>query len=226
MRGGIGHGRAALAIACLALFAALGGTVYAAKRINGHSIKVKSLPGNRLVVGSVSGNRLRPGAIPGSRIARHSITGAQVDASTLGRVPNAAHAGSADSATDAGTALLAVSAEDARTVNGYAAGCLAGTRHFAGACWQTEASGTALAADAAARACADRGGELPEALALAAFAQEPGVDLESPSEWSGDITGYSGEDSYTVISVTNVGSVTAALSTTPKKYRCVLPLLG
>jgi len=225
MRGGLG-GRVAVAIACLALFVALGGTVYAAKRINGHSIKVKSLPGNRLIVRSVPGNRLRPGTIPGSRLARGSVTGAQVDASTLGRVPSAAHAASADSAASAGTAVHAVSAADAQRVNGYAAGCGAGTRHFAGACWQASHQPTAVAADAAARACADRGGELPEALALAAFALEPGVSLAEGGEWSGDIAAVSGEGAYAVTTVSPAGEIDYALSTVPTHYRCVFPLLG
>ena len=51
----------ALAIACLALFAALGGSVYAATKIDGRSIRVKSLPGNRLAPGSLPGNRLKAG---------------------------------------------------------------------------------------------------------------------------------------------------------------------
>lgn len=225
MREGLG-GRVAVAIACLALFVALGGTVYAAKRIDGHSIKVKSLPGNRLAIRSVPGNRLRPGTIPGSRLARGSVTGAQVDASTLGRVPSATHATRADSATEAGTALHAVGAVDAQRVNGYAAGCGAGTRHFAGACWQVSHQAAPVAADAAARACADQGGELPEALALAAFALEPGISLAEAGEWSSDIPVVSGEGVFAVVTVSATGEIDSSLSTVPTHYRCVLPLLG
>ena len=45
----------ALLVACLALFVALGGTVLAATKIDGRTIRVKSLPGNRLTPGSVPG---------------------------------------------------------------------------------------------------------------------------------------------------------------------------
>lgn len=45
----------ALIVAGLALVAAMGGTVYAAGKINGRTIKVKSVPGNRLAIGSVPG---------------------------------------------------------------------------------------------------------------------------------------------------------------------------
>ncbi|HET7122182.1 MAG TPA: hypothetical protein VFI17_13140 [Solirubrobacterales bacterium] len=222
----IGRQAPALVVAAISLVAALGGTVYAAAKLNGHAIKVKSLPGNRLALGSVPANRLKPGAISGDRLAPGSVTGVQVDASTLAQVPSAAHADLADSARDAETALHAVSAESARTVNGYEAGCRAGTRPYAGACWQTDASGTALNAPAAAASCASQGGELPEALALAAFSQQPGITLALGDEWSGDLTNVSGLDAYAVITISSEGKVNFAASTTTKKFRCVIPLVG
>jgi len=214
-----------LVVAGAALVAALGGTVYAAGKINGRTIKVKSLPGNRLAVESVPGNRLKPGAIQGSALAPGSITGIQIDASTLGQVPSAIHADVAESARDAETALNAANAANARTVNGYEVGCKAGTRAFAGACWQVAASDTALSAPAAATACAVRGGELPEALALAAFSQQPGVTLTG-DEWSSDIPVVSSPDVYAVATVAADGKVASAVSTATKKFRCVLPLVG
>ncbi len=62
---GLGRRTPALVIAGVALFAALGGTVYAAARIDGHSIKPKSMPGNRLALGSVPANRLQGRGDPG-----------------------------------------------------------------------------------------------------------------------------------------------------------------
>jgi hypothetical protein len=216
----------ALVVAAVALVAALGGTVYAAAKINGHAIKAKSLPGNRLALASVPGNRLKPGAIPGDRLAPGSITGIQVDASTLGQVPSAAYAESAGSAKDAETALNAVNAENAHTVNGYEAGCKTGTRPFAGACWQAIASETALSAPAAAASCASQGGELPDALSLAAFSQQPGIMLANGDEWSGDLTNVSGLDAYAVITVSSEAKVNFVASSATKKFRCVIPLVG
>lgn len=216
----------ALVLAGLALIAALSGTVYAAGKINGRTIKVKSLPGNRLVPASVPGNRLKPGAIKGSQLAPGSITGIQIDASTLGQVPSAIHAETAESAHDAETALNAANAENAKTVNGYEAGCKAGTRAFAGACWQAGASDTALNAPAAAAACTTQGGELPDALSLVAFSQQPGVTLATEDEWSGDITNASGADTYAVLTISSAGQVSPTASTATKKFRCVFPLLG
>jgi hypothetical protein len=218
----------ALVIACVALFAALGGSVYAAKKatkINGKTIKVKSLPGNRLAIGSVPGNRLQPGALTGSALAPGSITGIQIDASTLGQVPTAVHADTAESARDAQTALNAVNALDAVRVNGHSAGCKPPARFFAGACWQTGSSEAAVSAPAAALACATQGGELPSALALAAFSQQPGIALAAGDEWSGDLTNASGLDAYAVFTVTASAQIDRAISTATKKYRCVIPLV-
>lgn len=216
----------ALVIAGLALVAALSGTVYAAGKISGRSIKVKSIPGNRLALGSVPGNRLKPGALRGSQLAPGSITGIQIDASTLGQVPSAVHAETADSAHDAETALQAATAENARTVNGYEVGCKPGTRPFAGACWQTLASDTALTAPAAAAACATQGAQLPDALSLAAYSQQPGVTLAAGDEWSNDIPVVSSENVYAVATVTSEGKVTSAVSTATRRFRCVLPMVG
>jgi hypothetical protein len=226
MSRGMRHRLPALVVAGLALVAALSGTVYAAGKINGKTIKVKSLPGNRLALGSVPGNRLKPGAISGSQLAPGSITGIHVDASTLGQVPSAVHAETAQSARDAETALNAANAQNAKTVNGYSAGCKVGTEPFAGACWHSEASSSALNAPAAAAACASQGGELPDALSLVAFSQQPGVSLAEGGEWSGDLTNVSGVDLYAAITVSASSEVSSALSTATKKFRCVIPLLG
>ena len=123
-------------------------------------------------------------------------------------------------------ALNAANAGNAKTVNGYEAGCKAGTRAFAGACWQVAAGGTALNAPAAAAACASQGGELPEALSLAAFSQQPGIALAAGDEWSGDLTNVSGLDAYAVITVSPAGQINFVVSTNTKKFRCVIPLLG
>ncbi|HKO38178.1 MAG TPA: hypothetical protein VJU14_07410 [Solirubrobacterales bacterium] len=213
----------ALVLAGIALVAALGGTVYAAAKIDGKTIKVKSLPGNRLAMGSVPGNRLKRGAIQGSQLAPGSITGIQIDTSTLGIVPGATWA---QSAQDAETALNAVNAETAKSVNGYKAGCKSGTELFAGACWQSKPSASALSAPAAAASCASAGGEPPDALSLVAFSQRPGVELAMGDEWTSDIPVVSSLDVYAVATVTPEGKVTSAVSTATKRFRCVIPLLG
>ena len=215
----------ALIVAGLALVAAMGGTVYAAKKIDGRTIKAKSLPGNRLAIGSVPGNRLKPGTIQATQLAPGSITGIHVDASTLGQVPAAVHAEQAQSAKDAGTALNAVNAQTAKSLNGYEAGCAVGTRLFAGACWQNSTSGSTLSAPDAAASCTSQGGELPDALSLTAFSQQPGVVLDSGGEWTGDIPVVTSVDVYAVATVSPEGKVSSAVSTNTRKFRCVIPLV-
>jgi hypothetical protein len=216
----------ALVVAGVALVAAMGGTVYAAGKLNGKTIKVKSMPGNRLALSSVPGNRLKPGAIRGSQLAPGSITGIQIDASTLGQVPSAAYADNAQSARDAETALNSVNAQNAKTVNGYEVGCKGATLPFAGACWQVQANATALNAPAAALTCATQGGELPDALSLAAYSQQPGVVLAAGDEWTSDLTNVSGPDLYAAVTVSPSGGISSAVSTLTKKFRCVIPLVG
>ena len=216
----------AFLVSVLALLLALGGTVYAAKKINGRSIVVKSIPGNRLKPQSVAANRLKPGVL--GKQFTGPLTGADIDEASLGTVPSAVHAQSADTAgtaLDAETALNAVNAVDSQTVNGFGAGCAAGTEPFAGACWEASASGPATA-PAAAVACAARGGGLPEALQLAAFAGQEGVNLDEGDEWSSDFASVSGLDLYSVVTVSNESKVNFALSTSSHKYRCVIPLVG
>ena len=224
MRRGLLRQGPALVLAGIALLAALGGTVYAAGKINGKTIKAKSLPGNRLAMGSVPGNRLKPGAIHGSQLAPGSITGIHIDASTLGVVPQAARAEQAQSAQSAETAQNAVNAENAKSLNGYEAGCKSGTQPYAGACWQSDPNTTALSATAAAASCADEGGELPDALSLAAFSQQPGNVL-ADEEWTNEIPVISGDDLYSVLTVTPSGEVKSAASTATKRFRCVIPLV-
>ena len=215
----------AFAVACLALMVALGGSVYAAAKIDGRSIRTGSLPGNRLERASLPGNRLKPGTLGPGRIVPGSLTGVQVDAATLGKVPEAAHADTAGSARTANTALTASSATEAARISGHVAGCTVTQRFFAGACWELQPS-EAKSAPQAAAACAERGGELPGALALAAFGAQPGVDLPLEGEWSSDIPVVSGVDQYAVVTVARWGATSSALHQVPHTFRCVIPLVS
>jgi hypothetical protein len=216
----------AMVIATVALLAALGGSVYAAARIDGHAVKVKSLPGNRLVPHSLPADRLRTGTIPGSRLAPGSVTGRQIDAPTLSEVPEATHAREADSARRANTALVADSADEARRLDGHSAACAAGREEFAGACWEIAFSTAAVTAPEAAAICAHRGGELPAPLTLVAFAKEAGAAIAAGGEWTGDIVTISGVDSYAMAIVLPNARVFRELSGGTQKFRCVVPLVS
>ena len=215
----------AFAVACLALMVALGGSVYAAARIDGHSVRRESLPGNRLERASVPGNRLRPGTLGGGRIVPGSLTGVQVDAATLGKVPEASRADSAATARSANTAIAAASAVEASRLNGHVAACTAAQRLFAGACWELQVTAAVTAPEAAA-VCASRGGELPAALTLAAFGAQPGVALVFGGEWTGDTALISGANSYSLLTVNVGGVVDYSPSNFPHPFRCVIPLVS
>jgi hypothetical protein len=217
----------ALLIACVALFVALGGTVVAAtKKIDGHTIRVKSLPGNRLTPGSVPGNRLKAGTISGASLAPGSVKGEQIDAGSLGPVPSAARADFADTARRAQTATAAEHADDATTVNGRSVGCVEGTREFAGACWDLRTSATSVTATEAAAACAGVGGELPEALALSVFAGQTGISIAIGGEWTREIGNLGGPGIVSVATVATTGAIEGADSKEPHHFRCVTPLVG
>ena len=91
----------AAVIACLALFVALGGTGYAAVKINGKNLK--------------------NGSVTGSKLKRNTLTGRQINESKLGIVPKANLATTATTATTATHALSAdttPAAANATAVNG------------------------------------------------------------------------------------------------------------
>jgi hypothetical protein len=62
LRGGITFSNV---VALLALFLALGGTVYAAGKLSGKQIKPNSIPGNRVKKHSLTGTQLKANAVKG-----------------------------------------------------------------------------------------------------------------------------------------------------------------
>lgn len=80
-------------VACLALFIALGGSVYAAGKINGKQIKGSSLPGNRIKPRTIAANRIKAKTLTGHQIKGNSLTGAQINQKTLTGISAAALSG-------------------------------------------------------------------------------------------------------------------------------------
>ncbi len=77
-------------VACLALFIALGGSVYAAGKINGKQIKKSSVPGNRIKPKTIPPNRIKPESLTGNQVKANSLTSAQINEKTLTEVSAAA----------------------------------------------------------------------------------------------------------------------------------------
>ena len=105
----------ALIVAFVALFAALGGTGYAALKITGKNI----------VNGTVSGADIDNKSLSDKEIKPDTLDGGEIQESTLGTVPEAGHAANADNAINAQTAAKA---SDADTVGGIPAAQLMTTK--------------------------------------------------------------------------------------------------
>lgn len=203
--------RLPLILSLLALVVALGGTAYAAAKIDGKTIRPKSIPANRLKPHSVSAAQIQPGV----------LSAPQAPAAAPTHVASADTAGRAQTAASADTATTAATATNALALSGHVAGCPAGTAPAAGACWETAPSASAVTAPAAASACAAKGGQLPDALALAAV----GADLAEGGEWTAQIPQVAGPGTYAVVTVASGGVIEAPVSSSTRPYRCVLPLL-
>lgn len=85
---------APLVISMVALFAALGGTSYAAAKITGSEIAKKTIKGGNVATKTLSGKKMK----------LDTLGGDQIDESKLGPVPNADHATAADTAATAANA--------------------------------------------------------------------------------------------------------------------------
>ena len=113
-------------IAVIALFVALGGSVYAAGKISGKQIKPKSIPANRLKPKSITGGQVKPNSLTGKQVVGSSLNG--VSASSLATVqyvastPTAINDTSATTVTapcPAGTKVIGGGALVGNEENGY-----------------------------------------------------------------------------------------------------------
>jgi hypothetical protein len=99
-------------MATVAVFVALGGTSYAvatgsidSREIKNNTVRSKDIRNN-----AVRGRDIRNGTLTGGDVGVDKLTGADILESSLGTVPNASHASSADRATNAVNAQTAGSA--------------------------------------------------------------------------------------------------------------------
>jgi hypothetical protein len=151
-------------VSTICLFLLLGG---------GAALAATALPKN-----SVGAKQLKKDAVNGAKVAAHSLTGSDLDLATLGAVPIATTAESANTAktattaanaTHADTAGLAATASlagDAETVNHFEVGCFAGTTLIRGVCFDLALNSAVAGVKAAATACAAKGGFLPTVMML------------------------------------------------------------
>ena len=215
-------------VATLALFIALaGGTAVAAKHL--------LLPKN-----SVGTKQLKNNSVTGAKVKDGSITASKIALSSLGTVPNAAHAdsatsaGTAESAKIAGTATNATTATTATTAQSLQGlspdqiaamaklTCPADTKLIAGTCFET-AQRPATNWETAVRTCAKAGRVLPNSSQLTTF------DILGPStesEWTSELQ-YTSDLGYraVVMNITSNGYSlnVVAMGGGSQAYRCVVP---
>jgi hypothetical protein len=95
-------------VSTICLFLVLGGAAYAGTKLAKGSVGTEQLKAE-----AVTKAKLHPNSVNSKRVVNGSLTGEDVDAATLGRVPNAANAKYANSAGSATNANHASSAENA-----------------------------------------------------------------------------------------------------------------
>lgn len=100
-------------IAVIALFVALSGSVYAAVKIDGKSIRKNSIPANRLKKDTVTGKQVREAKLRQVPSAAAALRAVNADKATT-----AVTAGTATNATTAQEAAHAAQADNATRVNG------------------------------------------------------------------------------------------------------------
>jgi hypothetical protein len=101
---------AALVVAMVALFAALGGTGYAAATLSGRDIQKRSIPANRVVPNALTGNQINEsklGIVPISQLSQLATKAQSADTAT-----------DAQNATNAQNAVNAQSAQDSQKLQG------------------------------------------------------------------------------------------------------------
>ncbi len=110
---------ASMIVALVALFAALGGTGYAAATLSGRDIQRRSIPGNRVMNNALGGgqiNESKLGVVPAARQALSAQSAAS--ATTAGSATTAESAQTAQRAQDAQNAVNAQSAQDSLKLQG------------------------------------------------------------------------------------------------------------
>ena len=86
----------------IAVFLVLGGAgAYAAKKIGSNEIKGNSITTGKIKKEAVSASKIKKNAVTTAKIANGAVTGAKLNLGTVGTVPNATHATTADTAKNA-----------------------------------------------------------------------------------------------------------------------------
>jgi hypothetical protein len=196
-------------MASVAVFIALSGSAYAALKIPRNSIGTRQLQAK-----SVTNGKLADGSVTGGKIAESTITGSNIDLPALGVVPQAAHA---------------TTAAEAVKLDKHEAFCPQDTTLIRGLCYDPQANSPAPNLEAAAEACAAKGGYLPTPMEL--YSTHNVLDLgtggtAAQHEFTDDLYGASGSGTANkVVVVDGVSTPEEYEANKPSAYICVYPLV-
>jgi hypothetical protein len=192
----------------IAVFLTLGGaTALAAGTLGKNSVGPRQLKAKSVTTGKIANN-----AVNGSKIANSSISGEDIKLSALGTVPLAA------SATSAG---------NSNTVGGHAAACPGATILIRGLCFDSAANPVVQTQNAAAEACAAKGGWLPspEDLYSVRGTLNLGTGVGDERQYTNEVYANTEGSNYSTVVVDGTGAITEQAVNQPSRYTCVYPLV-
>ena len=195
----------AMVVAIIALFIALGGSAFAA--IQKNAVGTRQLRSKAVTTGKIANN-----AINGAKVANGSLSGQDINLGALGTVPRAT---SADTAANA------------NTLGGHSAVCPANAILLRGTCFDGAPGPLLGGLQAAADACAAKGGYLPTPMALYStrgvinLGTGVGTDHTYTDSYYGNTTG----GAYRTIVIDGTGALSEQEPASPAHYLCAYPLV-
>lgn len=167
-------------MATIAVFVALGGASYAAV-----SLPRNSVGANQIKDRAIGAAKLKGGAVTAPKIGKEAVTGSKIKLSTVGTVPSAQRAASADNAQLVGGSTVAQITSQAAAQGASAARlrCPAGTVASTGVCFGPQHEPTSWYE--AIEACADEGRTLPTPAELYAYGRVH-TQVDPGFEWTGN----------------------------------------
>jgi hypothetical protein len=195
----------AMIVAIVALICALTGTAYAA--LGKNSVGSRQLKAKSVTTGKIANN-----AVNAAKVADGSLTGQDINLGALGTVPSATNA---------------QNAQNASTVSGHGAGCPPATTLIRGLCFDSVSNPAASSLEAAAGACAAKGGYLPSAMALYSTrgVLNLGSGIGSDHQYTDTIYSNTSGGNYRTIVIDGTGALTEQAPSTASRYICVYQLL-
>lgn len=202
---GIKRPSPAMVVAVIALVCALTGTAWAA--LGKNSVGSRQLKSKAVTTGKIANN-----AVNGAKVANGSLTGSDINIGALGTVP---------------TATNATNAANAAALGGHAAGCPSGATLIRGLCFDSNSNPEAPTLEAAAEACAARGGYLPTPMELYSVRGiiNLGTGVGTSHQYTDEYYGNTSGTNYRTVVVDGTGAITEQAPNAPSHYICVYPLV-